>query len=179
MLLHRRNFGEVDLVCERLGTSLISPGIRAGWAHFGLRGQAANLGTGLSSGSLREHLSRKAEDESGGAPSDSFHLSGCESLRPSHESWMSYAVLGMTDTEVPNRMFVEGPDRLLQRIVSLLKQGQGAGEFDAELNADDEAAILLGLMHGLSTAVMIGLQSGEAALRLLILHLDRLKRLKA
>ena len=92
---------------------------------------------------------------------------------------MSYAVLGMTDTEVPNRMFVEGPDRLLQRIVSLLKQGQGAGEFDAELNADDEAAILLGLMHGLSTAVMIGLQSGEAALRLLILHLDRLKRLKA
>ena len=93
MLLHRRNFGEVDLVCERLGTSLISPGIRAGWAHFGLRGQAANLGTGLSSGSLREHLSRKAEDESGGAPSDSFHLSGCESLRPSHESWGCYAAM--------------------------------------------------------------------------------------
>ena len=99
--------------------------------------------------------------------------------RDFHLLRMSYAVLGMTDTEVPNRMFVEGPDRLLQRIVSLLKQGQGAGEFDAELNADDEAAILLGLMHGLSTAVMIGLQSGEAALRLLILHLDRLKRLKA
>lgn len=95
--------------------------------------------------------------------------------RDFHLLWMSYAVLGMTDTEIPNRVFVEGPNRLLQRIVSLLKQGQVAGEFDAELNADSEAAILLGLVHGLGTAVMIGLQSGETALKLLILHFDRLK----
>ncbi|MHC5653686.1 TetR/AcrR family transcriptional regulator [Stappia sp. ICDLI1TA098] len=95
--------------------------------------------------------------------------------RDFHLLWMSYAVLGMTDTEIPNRVFVEGPNGLLLRIISLLKQGQVAGEFDAELNADSEAAILLGLVHGLSTAVMIGLQSGETALKLLILHLDRLR----
>ncbi|KZE34493.1 TetR family transcriptional regulator C-terminal domain-containing protein [Chelatococcus daeguensis] len=98
--------------------------------------------------------------------------------RDFHLLWMSYAVLGMTDAEIPNRVFVEGPNRLLQRIVSLLKQGQVAGELDAELNADNEAAILLGLVHGLSTAVIIGLQSGETALKLLTLHLDRLKRSK-
>lgn len=96
--------------------------------------------------------------------------------RDFHLLWMSYAVLGMTDTEIPNRVFIEGPNQLLQRIASLLKQGQAAGEFGVELDADNEAAILLGLVHGLSTAVMVGLQSGEAALKLLLLHLDRLMK---
>ena len=96
--------------------------------------------------------------------------------RDFHLLWMSYAVLGMTDAEIANCVFIEGPNQLLQRIASLLKQGQATGEFGAELGADSEAAILLGLLHGLGTAVMIGLQSGETALELLHLHLNRLMK---
>ncbi len=96
--------------------------------------------------------------------------------REFHLLWVAYAVLGETDPEIPNRMVVEGPSRLLQRVASLLKQGQALGEFDIELDADSEAAVLLGLIHGLSTAVLIGLQSGDVALGLLTLHLDRLRK---
>ncbi|MBV5261639.1 TetR family transcriptional regulator [Synechococcus moorigangaii CMS01] len=94
--------------------------------------------------------------------------------REFHLLWTAYAVLGETDPEIPNRMVVEGPHRLLRRVASLLKQGQSLGEFDAELDVDSEAVVLIGLIHGLSTAVMIGLKSGDVALKLLISHLDRL-----
>lgn len=94
--------------------------------------------------------------------------------REFHLLWTAYAVLGQTDPEIPNHMVVAGPSRLLQRVVSLFRQGKALGEFDIELDADSEAAVLLGLIHGLSTAVMIGFQSGDAAMELLTCHLDRL-----
>ena len=96
--------------------------------------------------------------------------------RDFHLLWMSYAVLGMTDATIPNHAIMEGPKRLLQRVTALLTQGQAAGEFDSKFDADDEAAILLGLIHGLGTSVLIGLQSGATALELLSLHLDRLTK---
>ncbi len=98
--------------------------------------------------------------------------------REFHLLWMSYAVLSMTDPEIPNEALLDGPNRLLQRVTLLLKQGQESGEFGNELDATAEAIILLGLIHGLGTAVMTGMQSGKVALELLTLHLGRLKRSK-
>lgn len=94
--------------------------------------------------------------------------------RTFHLLWMSYAVMAMTDAEIPGRAVADCPNRLQRRISELLTQGKVRGEFRGDLDVDAESSLLLGLIHGLGTAVLIGQQTGEAALAHLTFQLDRL-----
>ena len=87
---------------------------------------------------------------------------------------MSYAVLAMTDAEISDRAFVERPNRLPRRIAETLERGKTGGEFRTSLDAEMEATILLGLIHGLGTAVLVGQQTAETATAGMTFHLDRL-----
>jgi len=94
--------------------------------------------------------------------------------RDFHLLWMSYTVLALTDPGISDRVFVEGPARLQRRIVEILERGKAGGEFPASLDAGVEATLLLGLIHGLGTAVLVGQQTATNAAACLSFHLDRL-----
>ena len=83
-------------------------------------------------------------------------------------------MLAMTDPEISDRTFVESPNRLQERVASILKQGKAAGEFVREIDPEAEAYILLALIHGLGTAVLVGQQSADIASSSYAYHLDRL-----
>jgi AcrR family transcriptional regulator len=55
-----------------------------------------------------------------------------------------------------------------------IREGQRAGEIRADLPADDTAAALFTLTNGLGLSVLVGQRDGEAAVRVLTGHLDRL-----
>ncbi|WP_417842528.1 TetR/AcrR family transcriptional regulator [Thalassospira sp.] len=88
--------------------------------------------------------------------------------------WMSYTILALTTDDFPDQSFTRAPNRLHQTVTGLLQSGIENGEFDHTLDANDEAGILLGLIHGLGTAILIGQQEPENALALLNRHLNRL-----
>jgi AcrR family transcriptional regulator len=94
--------------------------------------------------------------------------------RDFHLLWTSYAMLAMTDPDIPDRTFVEGPNRLQQRLCEILARGKVAGDLDKDIDVEHEAAVLLGLIHGLGTAVLVGQQTGDAALQHLKFHLEKL-----
>lgn len=94
--------------------------------------------------------------------------------REFHLLWMSYTVLALTSDEISGRAFIDSPNKLKGRISEIVKQGIGTGDFHSELDAEAEAATLVGLIHGLGTAVLIGQQSGQTALSHLSHYLDRL-----
>jgi AcrR family transcriptional regulator len=94
--------------------------------------------------------------------------------RQFHLLWTSYAMLAMTDPEISGRTFIDSPNRLQERIASILEQGKAAGEFVREIDHEAEAYILLALIHGLGTAVLVGQQSTDIASSSFAYHLDRL-----
>lgn len=94
--------------------------------------------------------------------------------RDFHLLWMSYAVLAMTDPVMPDQSFVDGPNRLQQRIATILEQGSAGGEFRDGMDVAMEAAVLLGLIHGLGTAVLIGQQTAESAMSRLVFQVERM-----
>ncbi len=94
--------------------------------------------------------------------------------RQFHLLWTSYAMLAMTDPEISDRTFVDGPDRQQERIASLLEKGKSDGAFYAALDSEIEATILISLIHGLGTAVLVGQQTAERAFASFGYHLDRL-----
>ncbi|MDV2968352.1 TetR family transcriptional regulator C-terminal domain-containing protein [Nitratireductor aquimarinus] len=94
--------------------------------------------------------------------------------RQFHLLWTSYAMLAMTDPEISDRTFVDGPDRQQERIASLLEKGKSEGDFHRELDGEIEATILISLMHGLGTAVLVGQQTAERAFASFGHYLDRL-----
>lgn len=96
-------------------------------------------------------------------PSRTFHL-----------VWTSYAVLAMTDPDLAQKQFTQGPDRLERRLTDLLRQGQGDGALRPGLDAAVESARLLALAHGLSTGVLVGQRTADEAMAVLGYHLDRL-----
>lgn len=91
-----------------------------------------------------------------------------------HLLWMSYAILAQTDPAITNRPFIDGPNRIRDRIVAILAKGQDDGEIHPDLNIEAETAILLGMLHGFGTAVLVGQVTGDTALASLIYQLDRL-----
>lgn len=94
--------------------------------------------------------------------------------RQFHLLWTSYAMLAMTDPEISDRTFVDGPDRQQERIASLLEKGKSEGDFHRELDGEIEATILISLIHGLGTAVLVGQQTAERAFASFGRYLDRL-----
>lgn len=94
--------------------------------------------------------------------------------RQFHLLWTSYAMLALTDPEISGRTFVDSPNRLQERIVSILEQGKAAGEFVRKIDPKVESHILLALIHGLGTAVLVGQQSADIASFNFAFHLDRL-----
>lgn len=94
--------------------------------------------------------------------------------RQFHLLWTSYAMLAMTDKEISDRTFVDGPDRQQTRIASLLEKGKSEGNFHRALDSEIEATILICLIHGLGTAVLVGQQTSERAFVSFGRYLDRL-----
>lgn len=97
-----------------------------------------------------------------------------EESRTFHLVWTSYAVLAMTDHELAEQPFVEGPNRLEGQLADVLRQAQVNRELDWELEVYSEAARLLTLSHGLGTSVLVGQRTAESAMEVLRYHLDRL-----
>ena len=91
-----------------------------------------------------------------------------------HLVWTSYAVLAMTEPELAEQPFVEGPNRLERQLAGLLKQGQANGELPHELDSAFEAARLLTINHGLGTSVLVGQRTAESALNLMQRHLNQM-----
>lgn len=91
-----------------------------------------------------------------------------------HLLWTSYAMLAMTDPEISDRTFVDGPNRQQKRIASLLEKGMSEGDFHRELDSEIEATILISLIHGLGTAVLVGQQTAARAFASFGHYLDRL-----
>lgn len=91
-----------------------------------------------------------------------------------HLLWTSYAMLAMTDPEISDRTFVDGPNRQQKRIASLLEKGKSEGDFHRDLDGEIEATILISLIHGLGTAVLVGQQTAERAFASFGHYLDRL-----
>ena len=88
--------------------------------------------------------------------------------------WTSYAVLAMTDPELAEQPFVEGPNRLERQLTDILARAQAAGEIPAYLDVSAEAARLLSLSHGVGTSVLVGQRSAEQAQHVMRYHLSRL-----
>ena len=97
-----------------------------------------------------------------------------EQSRTFHLVWTSYAVLAMTDQELAEQPFVEGPNRLERQLTDVLSQAQAEGELALDLDASSEAASLLTINHGLGTSVLVGQCTVESARAVLQYHLDRL-----
>lgn len=97
-----------------------------------------------------------------------------EQSRTFHLVWTSYAVLAMTDRELADRPFVEGPNRLERQLADVLRQAQVSGELATDLDVSFEAARLLTINHGLGTSVLVGQRTAEAAMTVLRYHLDRI-----
>ncbi|WP_106181809.1 TetR/AcrR family transcriptional regulator [Prauserella shujinwangii] len=97
-----------------------------------------------------------------------------EASRAFHLVWTSYAVLAMTDPELAEQPFVEGPNRLERQLTEVLDQARTDGELAAGLDPAAEAARLLALHHGLGTGVLVGQRTAESAAGVLRYHLDRL-----
>lgn len=97
-----------------------------------------------------------------------------ERSRVFHRVWTSYAVLAMTDRELAEQPFVEGPNRLERRLADVLEEAQAVGELPPALDAPSEAARLVAINHGLGTSVLVGQRTAEAASAVLAYHLDRL-----
>ena len=91
-----------------------------------------------------------------------------------HLLWTSYAMLAMTDQVISDRAFVDSPNRLKKRIVSLLEEGKSRSEIDASRHSEIEASLLIALIHGLGTAVLVGHQTAESAYSSFDHYLDRL-----
>jgi AcrR family transcriptional regulator len=94
--------------------------------------------------------------------------------RQFHLLWTSYAILAMTDPEISDRTFVDGPNRQQMWIASLLEKGKSDGELHGALDSEIEAKILISLIHGLGTAVLVGQQTAESAGSSFRHYLDRL-----
>jgi AcrR family transcriptional regulator len=88
--------------------------------------------------------------------------------------WTSYAVLAMTDPELAEQPFVEGPNRLERQLTGVLAAAQAAGEIAAYLDVSAEAARLLSLSHGVGTSVLVGQRSAAQARYVMRYHLSRL-----
>lgn len=80
-----------------------------------------------------------------------------------HLLWTSYAMLAMTDPEISEKPFVDSPNRLQERIASILEEGKSTCEFDGALDGELQAAIIVALIHGLGTAVLVGQQTADGA----------------
>jgi len=88
--------------------------------------------------------------------------------------WMSYAVLAMTDPELAEQPFIEGPNRLERQLAEVLRRAQTEGELASDLDASAEAARLLAINHGLGTSVLVGQRTAKAAKAVAQYHLDQL-----
>lgn len=88
--------------------------------------------------------------------------------------WTSYAVLAMTEPDLAEQPFVEGPNRLERQLTDILTKAQAAGELAADLDVSVEAARLLSLSHGVGTSVLVGQRSGAQALEVMRYHLAHL-----
>ncbi|ESP96908.1 MULTISPECIES: TetR/AcrR family transcriptional regulator [Streptomyces] len=88
--------------------------------------------------------------------------------------WTSYAVLAMTDPELAEQPFVEGPNRLERQLTHILATARAAGEIAAYLDVSAEASLLLSLSHGVGTSVLVGQRSAAQARYVMLYHLSRL-----
>ncbi|THC54834.1 MULTISPECIES: TetR family transcriptional regulator C-terminal domain-containing protein [unclassified Streptomyces] len=80
----------------------------------------------------------------------------------------------MTDPELAEQPFVEGPNQLEQQLTGILATAQAAGEIAAYLDVPAEAARLLSLSHGVGTSVLVGRRSAAQARYVMRYHLSRL-----
>ena len=94
--------------------------------------------------------------------------------RQFHLLWMSYAVLAQTDPGTANRPFIDGPNRIRERLVAILAGGRDDGEMRPDLDVEVEATILLGILNGFGTAVLVGQMTADTALASISYQLDRL-----
>ncbi len=94
--------------------------------------------------------------------------------RQFHLLWMSYAMLSLTTPLPLDTPLLDGPNRLQRQLTKILVDGVMCGELRANLNAEIEAIILLGLINGLGTAVLLGQQTVETATGSFTHQIDRL-----
>lgn len=91
-----------------------------------------------------------------------------------HLVWSAYATLAMTDSELAEQPFVEGPNRLERQLTEILTAARTTGELAADRDPATEAATLLSLNHGVGTSVLVGQRSLAQARQVLRYHLTRL-----
>lgn len=97
-----------------------------------------------------------------------------ECSRTFHLVWTSYAVMAATNPELAAEPFIEGPNRLEQQLVEILRDAQATGDLTSELDVSIEATRLLAMNHGLGTMVLVGQHTTETAMAVLQHHLDQL-----
>ncbi|MBC2884855.1 TetR family transcriptional regulator C-terminal domain-containing protein [Ochrobactrum sp. CM-21-5] len=97
-----------------------------------------------------------------------------ETSRDFHLLWMSFAILAQTDPEISDRPFLDGPNRIGQRIAAILDQGKSDGEIHPQVDVEAEAVIFLGMLNGFATAVLVGQMTADAAMVSFIHQINRL-----
>lgn len=132
---------------------------------------------------LAERREGRSEGEGGGHPwSAQERLTAfVEAALPSdpdshafHLVWSAYATLAMTEPELAEQPFVEGPNRLERQLTEILTAARATGEIALDRDPATEAATLLSLNHGVGTSVLVGQRSLEQARQVLRYHLTRL-----
>lgn len=86
--------------------------------------------------------------------------------------WTSYAVLSMTDKELGQKPFTDGPTQLKEQIRGIFEEGKSCGDLSKRIDAEKEATRLLALNHGLGMGVLTGQQTVKQAITILNYHLD-------
>lgn len=97
-----------------------------------------------------------------------------EQSRTHHLLWTSYAVLSVTDTDMAEQPFVDGPNLRERELAQLLRNAIDDGELPVDRDPGIEAGRLLTLSHGLGTSVLVGQRTITTAQRILQYHLDQM-----
>lgn len=95
-------------------------------------------------------------------------------------AWTAFYAAGLTDPSLRDpglvREGVQYPNALEDWLTARMAAGQEVGEFPAGLDPRTEVAALLALANGLTSGVLAGQRSAEAAAGILAAQLDRLFR---
>ncbi|MCC9308946.1 TetR/AcrR family transcriptional regulator [Kitasatospora sp. RB6PN24] len=97
-----------------------------------------------------------------------------EESRTFHLVYTEYAVLSVTDPALGGRPFLAAPDEMEEFLVAQLTTAQRAGDADPELDARQEAVVLLAVSAGLGLSVLLGQRTAGDAAAVLHYHLGRL-----
>ncbi|WP_380280921.1 TetR/AcrR family transcriptional regulator [Kitasatospora purpeofusca] len=94
--------------------------------------------------------------------------------RTFHLVYTEYAVLSVTDPALAGQAFLAAPNEMEGFLVAQLTAAQRAGDTDPQLDARQEAVVLLAVSAGLGLSVLLGQRTADDAAAVLRYHLGRL-----